>query len=80
MARHMQIQLQEEQVNSLIIGHLKSILTQNEQGMCGLGFEYQGINGACQLDVVNDWRVVPNKHMLEQLETLIGRENFRLIY
>ena len=80
MARHMQIQLQAEQVNSQTIGDLKSILMQNEQGMCGLGFEYHGLNGACQLDVVNDWRIVPNKHMLEQLETLIGRENFRLIY
>lgn len=80
MARHMQIQLQAEQVNSQTIGDLKSILMQNEQGMCGLGFEYQGLNGACQLDVVNDWRIVPNKYMLEQLETLIGRENFRLIY
>jgi DNA polymerase-3 subunit alpha len=80
MARHMQIQLQAERVNSRIIGDLKSILTQNDQGMCGLGFEYQGVNGACQLDVVNDWRIVPNKDMIEELETLIGRENFRLIY
>ncbi|MFT4630708.1 MAG: DNA polymerase-3 subunit alpha, partial [Dinoroseobacter sp.] len=80
MARHMQIQLKAQQMNNQIIGSLKSILMQNDQGMCGLGFEYQGINGACQLDVVNDWRIVPNKHMLDELEALIGRENFRLIY
>lgn len=80
MARHMQIQLQAEQVNSQVIGNLKSILTPSEQGMCGLGFEYQSLSGACKLDVVDDWRIVPTKLMIEKLETLIGRENFRLIY
>jgi DNA polymerase-3 subunit alpha len=80
LARHMQIQLHGEQVNGQVVSNLKSILQPNEQGMCGVGFEYRTATGVCQLEVANDWRVVPNKFMLEQLESIVGQPNIKLIY
>jgi len=80
LARHMQISLEAQQVNANTISQLRSILQPNEQGLCGVGFEYRSANGVCQLDVANDWRVIPNKLVLEQLATIIGQKNVRLIY
>ncbi|MFT4634823.1 MAG: hypothetical protein ACI9OI_000611, partial [Chitinophagales bacterium] len=28
----------------------------------------------------HDWRIIPNKLMLEQLESIVGQPNIRLIY
>ena len=80
LARHMQIRLQANQVNSQMVTNLKSILQSNEQGQCGVGFEYQSADGVCQLELDQNWCVVPNKIMLEQLDGLIGLSNIRLIY
>jgi len=80
LARHMQIQLKAEQTNPDVIVQLKSILAPSEQGLCGVGFEYQTSTGVCQLAVGGDWRIVPNKVMLDQLDSLIGYKSIRLIY
>ena len=80
LARHMQIQLKAEQTNPEVIVQLKSILAPSEQGLCGVGFEYQTSTGVCQLAVGGDWRIVPNKVMLDQLDSLIGYKSIRLIY
>jgi len=80
LARHMQIQLDAEQLNSETVTTLRSILAPSDQGLCGVGFEYRTATGVCKLDLANDWRIVPSKIMLEQLETLIGPTNIRLIY
>ncbi len=80
LARHMQIQLDAEQLNSETVTTLRSILAPSDQGLCGVGFEYRTATGVCKLDLANDWRIVPSKIMLEQLETLIGSTNIRLIY
>ena len=80
LARHMQIQLMASQVNSSVVTHLKSILRPDEQGNCGVGFEYRTDQGVCQLDLAADWRVIPSKVMLEQLESVVGQPNIRLIY
>jgi len=80
LARHMQIQLQAEQLNSEVVNTLRTILAPNENGQCGVGFEYRNASGVCRLEVANEWRVVPNKVMLEQLESIVGQLNIRLIY
>jgi len=80
LARHMQIQLRAEQTNPEVIVQLKSILAPSEQGLCGVGFEYHTSTGICQLAVGGDWRIVPNKVMLDQLDSLIGQKSIRLIY
>ena len=80
LARHMQIQLQSEQVNSSMVSRLRSILAPSEDGQCGVGFEYQTPIGVCRLDVAHNWRIVPTKIMLEQLESIVGQPNIRLIY
>ena len=80
LARHMQIQLRADQTNPDLVMQLKTILAPSEQGLCGVGFEYQTPSGICQLAVANDWRIVPNKIMLDQLDSLIGQKSIRLIY
>ena len=80
LARHMQIQLRAEQVNSQVVSQLKSILQSNDEGQCGIGFEYSSNDGICQLDLAQDWRIVPNKIMLEQLSSIVGHTNIRLLY
>ena len=80
LARHMQVRLSAEQVTPELVVQLKSVLAPSEQGLCGVGFEYQTVTGVCQLEVGADWRIVPNKIMLDQLDTLIGSKSIRLIY
>nr|MBX2849185.1 DNA polymerase III subunit alpha [Acidiferrobacterales bacterium] len=80
LARHIQIHLQSEQMNSQLVSRLKSILQTNEEGLCGVGFEYTSADGVCHLELAQDWRVVPSKIMIDQLDSLIGQENIRLIY
>ena len=80
LARHILIHLQSSQVTSQMVTKLKSILQSNDQGQCGIGFEYQTDTGVCQLELAQNWRIVPNKIMLEQLDGLIGYENVRLFY
>ena len=80
LARHMQIRLSADQLNQGLVTRLKSILEPNDQGLCGVGFEYHSNAGACRLEIAEDWRVVPNKFMLEQLEGLLGQSNIQLVY
>ena len=80
LARHMQIELQASQLNSEIVNRLKSILAPDEQGQCGVGFEYRSPAGMCRLEAARDWRIVPNAIMLEQLNTILGHDKIRLIY
>ncbi|MBL4671668.1 MAG: DNA polymerase III subunit alpha [Arenicella sp.] len=80
LARHMQIQISSEQIKEHTVTNLKKILAPNEHGQCGVGFEYRTPHGVCKLDVAHSWRIVPNKLMLEQLESIVGQPNIRLIY
>ena len=80
LARHMRIQLNHESLDSELIQTLRQVLSPNEEGQCGVGFEYRGPSGRCQLEVANDWRIVPTKVMLDQLDNLVGMPNIRLIY
>jgi len=80
LARHMQIQLQATQINGEMLAQLKTILSPNEEAQCSIGFEYQSDDGVCELDLNHDWRVIPNRIMLEQLDSLVGYEQIRLIY
>jgi len=80
LARHMQIQIASEQIDENTVSALKQILARNEHGQCGVGFEYRTPHGICKLDVAHDWRIIPNKLMLEQLESIVGQPNIRLIY
>jgi len=80
LARHMQIQVASEQMDEQTVRSLKQILARNEHGQCGVSFEYRTLHGVCKLDIAHDWRVIPNKIMLEQLESIVGQLNVRLIY
>lgn len=80
LARHMRIQLNHESLDSELIRTLRQVLSPSEDGQCGVGFEYRGPSGRCQLEVANEWRIVPTKVMLDQLDSLIGMPNIRLIY
>ena len=80
LARHIQIQLQAEQLNNDMVANLRAILSPSEEGMCGVGFEYRTETGMCKLNTPEQWRVVPSKIMLEQLDSLIGHRNVRLLY
>lgn len=80
LARHMQIHLQATQINGQLITQLKSILAPNQEAQCSVGFEYKSNEGVCELELNHEWRVVPNRIMLEQLDSLVGHEQIRLIY
>jgi len=80
LAKFMRIQLQGEQLNAERIQQLKNVLKPDEQGQCGLGFQYKSAFGVCDLDMAQDWRVIPSKLMLEQLEALVGQSNIKIVY
>ena len=80
LARHMRIQLSHDQLSANHIQQLRAILEPNDEGQCGVGFEYRGANGYCQIEVDHNWRVVPNKVMLDKLDQLVGLPRIRLIY
>ncbi len=80
LARHMRIKLAHDQINDTTIKQLRAILEPNDDGQCGVGFEYRGASGVCQLEVAHEWRIVPSKVILEQLDTLVGLPSIRLIY
>ena len=80
LARHMKIRLSHEQLTEYKVQELREILKPNQEGQCGVGFEYRGETGICQLEVDHQWRVIPTKVMLDQLDKLIGLPQIRLIY
>jgi len=80
LARYMQIQLSSDQLTNAVVSDLRNILAPSEEGQCGVGFQYQTAAGICQLDVAHNWRVIPNKVMLDRLELIVGQPNIRLIY
>ena len=80
LARHLQIELQADQLNNGLIKQLKTILAPSEQGQCDVGFEFRSQAGMCKLDIADGWFILPTKTMLEQLEILIGQERLNLIY
>ncbi|NNC99313.1 MAG: DNA polymerase III subunit alpha [Gammaproteobacteria bacterium] len=80
LAKRMEIQLNADQLGNGTLTHLKSILARNQHGQCGIEVEYRSHAGACTLEFPPDWRVVPSKLMLEQLESVVGQPNIRLIY
>jgi DNA polymerase-3 subunit alpha len=80
LARHMHIRLDQTQLSNGMVSDLRSILSPNEEGLCGVGFEYRSPAGLCQLEVGESWRIIPSKIMLEQLESLVGQPNIQLIY
>lgn len=80
LARHMRIQLMAERFSADTVSSLKTILTPTEEGQCGVDFEYCSAAGRCQLEIADNWRVIPNKIMLEQLAALVGQPNIKLIY
>jgi len=80
LARHMKISLNNEILSLELAKKLRAVLTPNEQGLCGISFEYRTPTGVCHLEVAHDWCIVPNKMVLEQLELLIGHKNIKLIY
>lgn len=80
LARHMQIHLKAEQIDQQAVQALKHVLAPSEEGLCSVGFDYRSASGTCQLDIANDWRVIPNKLMLDKLESIVGQANIRVIY
>ena len=80
LARHMQIQLTADKIDQQSVHDLKRILSPSDEGLCSVGFDYCSASGTCQLDIANDWRVIPNKLMLDQLESIVGQSNIRVIY
>ena len=80
LARHMKIRLSHDGLTELKVQELREILKPNEEGQCGVGFEYRSATGTCQLEVDNEWRVIPTKVMLDQLDQLIGLPQVRLMY
>jgi DNA polymerase-3 subunit alpha len=80
LSRHMEIKLAAGQLSPDVVSTLRAILAPNDNGQCAIGFEYTNASGVCRLEVSNDWRVVPTKLMLEQLEEFVGEGNVRLLY
>ena len=80
LARHMRVRLQARELSTALVDKLKAVLTANEDGQCGIDFEYQSSEGVCRLEIDPEWRIKPTKVMLEQLGSLVGVGNIKLIY
>jgi len=81
LARHMQIQLIQEEINPQLVQDLKCVLVPSQEGLCSVRFSYQTVGATVEdFDMEQELRVVPDKIMLEQLESIVGHANIRVIY
>ncbi len=80
LARHLRVRLDAQQLDAGLVQNLRSVLEPSDEGQCGVDFEYRSENGICQLEMAQEWRIRPTKIMVEQLATLIGPSNIKLIY
>ena len=80
LARHMQVKLDTRQMDASFANQLKTILVRDEEGVCKVQFKISSEVGSCRLDLLDGWRVIPDKIMMERLQELVGINNVRLIY
>ena len=80
LARHLRIQLAADQLTTGLVQQLKVVLQPDEEGQCGVDFEYISDEGRCQLQIGEQWRIHPTRVMVDQLVDLVGQQSIKMIY
>lgn len=81
-ARALAINLEESSLNSAKIQQLHACLTPYIHPELGLKLEFifTGQQAQATLTAGNKWLIQPQEQLLDELHTLLGRNNFRLVY
>lgn len=62
------------------VEQLKATLKPFLNGRCGVAVQYRGQGAEARLKLGQDWCVRPTRELIEQLQTLVGRDGMRIIY
>jgi DNA polymerase-3 subunit alpha len=62
------------------IGRLKSVLRASGPGPCEVLVRYHGDQARCTLALGADWAIRPTPTLIDELESLVGRDGLQLLY
>jgi DNA polymerase-3 subunit alpha len=69
------------EVNSeRLLGRLKAALNTSRPGPCEVLVRYRGSGARCTLALGPDWSIRPTPALMEELESLLGRDSLHLLY
>ncbi|MGC4027594.1 MAG: DNA polymerase III subunit alpha [Steroidobacteraceae bacterium] len=63
-----------------LVGKLKALLAEGRPGSCEVLVRYEGSGARCTLALGRDWSVRLTPALMDQLESLVGREGLQLLY
>ncbi|MEO6186487.1 MAG: DNA polymerase III subunit alpha [Steroidobacteraceae bacterium] len=66
--------------NGAFITRLQSVLRASSPGPCEVLVRYRGEQARCTLALGADWAIRPTPTLIDELETLVGREGLQLLY
>jgi DNA polymerase-3 subunit alpha len=69
-----------QQRNQDFISKLQSALSTSRPGPCEVLVRYRGEGAGCTLALGSDWTIRPTPALMEELESLVGREGLQLLY
>jgi DNA polymerase-3 subunit alpha len=69
-----------EQRTQDFISKLQSALSTSRPGPCEVLVRYRGEGAGCTLALGSDWTIRPTPALMEELESLVGREGLQLLY
>ncbi|MEO8307918.1 MAG: DNA polymerase III subunit alpha [Pseudomonadota bacterium] len=69
-----------EQRTQDFISKLQSALNTSRPGPCEVLVRYRGEGAGCTLALGSDWTIRPTPALMDELESLVGREGLQLLY
>jgi DNA polymerase-3 subunit alpha len=69
-----------QQRNQDFISRLQSALSTSRPGPCEVLVRYRGEGAGCTLALGSDWTIRPTPALMDELESLVGREGLQLLY
>lgn len=79
-AKRIKISLEAMECTPNFINQLNDILSRSKGGACGINIHYKNEQGSAQLSLGQTWQVEVTQRLLEQLQTLCGKEAVQLFY
>ena len=62
------------------ISRLQAALSASRPGPCEVLVRYRGTDAGCTLALGSDWSIRPTPALMDELESLVGREGLQLLY
>ncbi len=79
-ARHIQLELEKQELNDQLLNKLTSILQPYRPGKCSVQIQYQAHSAAALLQLGEQWRVRLTNDLLQGLRNLLGVDQVKVVY